>query len=116
MDHSTINLIPHPTNSIQNRIPLPNHYINMAPTTNNGSPSNIERRPAPLNKDEQEALLAKLTEWQESTKDGRPHILKTVIADAWLVAPATELLFKKERKTVSLSLVIVADTDHRPDV
>ncbi|OJA18078.1 hypothetical protein AZE42_12769 [Rhizopogon vesiculosus] len=74
----------------------------MARTNNNasgsGSGSNTKKKSPPLNKAEEEALLAQLAEWQSGSKDERKLVLKTAIKDAKLVAPKMDAQLLKQRR------------------
>ncbi|OAX30518.1 hypothetical protein K503DRAFT_788397 [Rhizopogon vinicolor AM-OR11-026] len=63
-----------------------------------GSRSNSKKKLLPLNKDEEEALLAQLAEWQSSSKDEWKLVLKTAISHAKLVAPKMNVHMLKERQ------------------
>jgi hypothetical protein len=83
----------------------------MARTNNNasqsGSGSNPKKKSPPLNTQEEEALLAKLTEWHSSTKHERNTILKSAISDAMLVAPKMDARLLKERRMVCCSIALL---------
>ncbi|OJA11473.1 hypothetical protein AZE42_10586 [Rhizopogon vesiculosus] len=61
----------------------------MARTNNNasgsGSGSNTKKKSPPLNKAEEEVLLAQLAEWQSGSKDEWKLVLKTAIKDSRVV-------------------------------
>ncbi|OJA10866.1 hypothetical protein AZE42_14168, partial [Rhizopogon vesiculosus] len=69
-----------------------------------GSGSNTKKTSPPLNKAEEEALLAQLAEWQSSSKHEQKLILKTAISHAKLVAPKMDAHLLKERRTVCHSI------------
>jgi len=89
----------------------------MAHSNNNasGSGSNTNKKSPPLNKAEEEVLLAQLDKWHSSSKDERRVILKASISDAKLVAPKMDAHLLKERRTVCHFITLLSSSIVHPD-